>query len=909
MERLLGSVFGLRRRERTLAFLMAGYHFLLLVSLYFLKPVRDSVFLSSRGPDELPFVFLLTTVVVLPVTILHARAGRRTDVGPLIDGVSLLLVGSLVGLRVLMGMSGEWMAYLLYAWVSIYGLLVTSQFWLLANALFSASQSKRIFPLLSGGAILGAIVGGEVTGLLVTQIGLSSESMLWAAAAVLLGATGLGWGIRHLARRQMDQEASSSEEEPDLREASGAFSIIGESRHIQLIVAILTLMVVVSTLVDYQFKTVAAQAYPTEEALTTFMGRFYGRVSIIALIVQFVVAPRLMRMVGIGGALSVLPGMLAVGTVGMLVVPGLVAGVFLRGSGQSLKHSIDKTGRELLFVPVSLKKKKRVKVFVDLFVDQGAQGLGGLLLLGLAYGAGVSVQMLSIVTFALIVMWAVLTYEVRQSYVHQFRAKLQAQTPDDESEQADLDDTDYAPDFDDLIDDLCSHVETDVLHALEKLEAGAGPVPVDALLCLLDHPSATVRAEALRILRIREVPDVGEDVAASLRDPDPDVQVEAARYLYCQLTDNHLERLQQALDHEDPQIQSAAVGLIAEEGGLEEYRLVPESLLRRLVETDGARGREARIQVARILGVLDRSYRKELLHRLLRDDEPAVVRAALRAAGQTGDRSFVYPLVRALEDETLEGAAREALSSFGGVILGTLHDLLIDDTVSLAVRRRLPSLFALRPSRFGLTLLVRSLRRVPIPVRSAVVRALSKVHRAGHFTIDADAVDEAIEREIEHYAALGQILRLHLETSRGDGAPLAPAPLQTLREETLERIFRLLGLRYDHSDIYHAYHGITSRDSSLRDSAVEFIDNLVDYSTRRVLLPLLDDPEAEQAVQTGRQYFDLQINDQQAAREYLDMIEDPRLDRSRPWTDGALEEVGTGRGFPQSTPWVSSTNE
>jgi hypothetical protein len=49
----------------------------------------------------------------------------------------------------------------------------------------------------------------------------------------------------------------------------------------------------------------------------------------------------------------------------------------MRGSEQSLKHSIDKTGRELLFVPITMERKKRVKVFIDLFVDQGMQGVGG----------------------------------------------------------------------------------------------------------------------------------------------------------------------------------------------------------------------------------------------------------------------------------------------------------------------------------------------------------------------------------------------------------------------------------------------------------------------------------------------------------------------------------------------------
>ncbi len=873
MGRLLGSLFGLRRGERTLALLMAGYHVLLLVSLYLLKPVRDSLFLSSRGPAELPFVFILTTAVVVPVAFLHTRAGKRFDLGALIDGGSLLLVLSIVGLRGLLTVSGAWSSYVLYAWVSIYGLLVTSQFWLMANALFTSSQSKRVFTVLSAGAIFGAIVGGEITGLLVDTVGMASENLLWIASGVLLVATVLARRIRQR-HRQQTAALQDSADESETASNETALSIIAESRHIQLIIGIITLMVVVTTLVDYQFKTVAARAYPTEAGLTSFMGQFYGRVSVVALLVQFVLAPRLMRVVGIGGALSVLPGALALGSTAMFVVPGLMAGILLRGTGQSLKHSLDKTGRELLFVPVPLPKKKRVKVFIDVFVDQGAQGLGGVLLLLLVTSLGLSVQMLSLVTLTLIAGWGVLAYQARRSYVDQFRTQLREQettyeTPDEEGEPE--------VSADELLDSLCSHAETEALRALEKIEDGTGPVPVDALKCLLDHPAAAVREHSIRVLRVRQVEGVGEAVAEMLRDSDPDVQLEAARYLYCQNTEYRTERLQQGLAHDDPQIQAAMVGLIATDGDPEEYQLVSESLLRRLVKLEGERAPQTRTQVARLLGVLDRSYRNELLHRLLQDESAQVTRAAITAAGMTSDRSFVYPLVERLGEDAYESAARQALASFEPPVLGTLYDYLVDSEIDLQTRQRIPPIFVKKPGPFALSTLVRGLRKVPIPVRHAITRALSKLHQAVDASSDADQLDDAIEREARHYAALGHILWLRRQASSGERGPVDPDQLRALRRESLERIFRLLGLRYDQRDIYDAYLGFTSPDPTLRDSAIEFVDNLVDYDTRRYLLPLLDDPGGDQATEVGTTFFSLEIRHWDDARHYLRAADDPRL--------------------------------
>jgi ATP/ADP translocase/HEAT repeat protein len=879
MGRLIDSLFGLRREERTLALLMAGYHVLLLVSLYLLKPVRDSLFLANRGPEELPFVFLLTTAAVLPVAILHTRAGEDWALGPLIDGASVLLVVSVLGLRGLLSVGGEWVTYLLYAWVSVYGLVVTSQFWLMANALFTASQSKRVFPLLSAGAIVGAIVGGELTGLLVDEVGIASQSLLWGGAGVLLAATALGRGIRAYYRR-WEGAASAAPPDGEGEAGLGATAIIRDSRHIQLIVAVLGLMVVVTTLVDYQFKTVAARAYPTAEGLTTFLGHFYGRVSIVALLVQLVLAPWLMRVVGIGGALSVLPGMLAVGAVGMILVPGLVAGVFMRGSGQSLKHSVDKTGRELLFVPVPLEKKKRVKVFVDLFVDQGAEGLGGLLLLALVYGLGASVPVLSGVTLALIAVWGGLAYRARQTYVDQFRRRLRDRRSTPAQPEADA-----AADVDALLDSLCSHAEREALQALDQLADGTMPVPVEAVLCLLDHPSAAVREQALRVLRVREVPDQGEAAAEALRDPNPDVQLAAARYLYCQLTDNHFERIRQGLQHDDPQIQAATVGVIAEEGGREEYELVSESLLRRLVTMDGRHGAETRTQVARILGVLDRPFRTDLLRRLLDDEDPGVVRAALRAAGRSGDRAFVVPLIRRLADDRVRAEAQQALVEMGPSILGTLYDHLVDPDCALEARRAIPPVLAAHPRPFAATLLLRSLSRVPVPVRHAAVRALGTLQREADVAADPDAVEAALGRELEHVVALGQIRRW----ARRNGDALSPDRLDAVRDEALERLFRLLGLRYDHRDIYDAYLGVTSDDPSLRDSAIEFVDNLVDYDIRRRLLPLLDDPDGEQAVRVGRSAFDLHLQTRDAVRRYLREADDPRL---RALADGPGASAG-----------------
>jgi len=932
MNRILAALFGLRFGERRMALMMTAYHFLLLVTLYLLKPVRDSLFLSERGAMELPFVFMITTVAVIPVAALHVRAGRRLRLTRVINGVAMILIVNLLGMRWLAQFGGAWVYYLLYAWVSIYAVLVTSQFWLLANAVFSGAEAKRVFPLLSAGAILGAVVGGEVTGLLVDRWGMRTENLLLVGAGLLAASSLIVVWVR--------RKSEAREDRPDVGDASegapanlfGVVKTLGASRHLKLIVGLIALAVITTTFVDYQFKTVAASAFPAEGDLTTFMGRFYGRVSLIAFVLQVVLAPRLLRLLGVGGALAFLPVALGLGSGGMLLVGGLWAGTALRGVDQSLKHSIDKTGRELLFVPVDMEKKKRVKVFIDLFVDQGMQGIGGLLLLFLTMVAGLTVEGLSVVVLGLLAVWIGLVIWARSSYINEFRDVLSQNGSGggDASEEAGEEEKDAraarrAMSFDDVMQSLSSQSAEEVTQGLKRLEETLqgekeedarerehGPrssdpldLPVDALRQLLEHQTAEVRQRAIRLLRKAEVSGLAEAVATHLEDPDSEVRLEAARYLYRTLDGGGSSvLLQQGLEHDDLRVRAAAVGLIAKDGGPDERTLLTEPLLRELIAYEGTAAEEVHLEAARALSVVDWPGRNDLLTSLMDDPAPAVAERAVKSAGQTGDRAFVAPLLERLQAEDgREEEARRSLAAFGTRIQGTLYDYLTDDQTDRQLRGRIPGVLALEGTQAAVDLLLLSRGRVPVPVWHEVVCALSHLRQqsrsaegGGELEEAADrergaandpasdeegqekeqtgrrlrfpegAVRDAVRDEAARYAALGQVL--HLARRRTDAgstssssseeeAPLAPDALRDARRRSLERLCRLLGLRYRQDDLHNAYRGLTSDDADLRSSALEFLDNVLEWDLKRDLLPLLDDPDGRRAAGEAAGRFDL----------------------------------------------------
>lgn len=175
MAALRGILPDLRRGEKRLVLMMGANYFLLLLFYYLLKPARDSLFLVELSPARLPLVYMLTALVAAPVTAAYARAGRKRKLIRVILLTTTVLMVSLVLMRVLIELRSDWVFYLFYSWVGVAGGLTTSQFWLLANGVLDSAQAKRIFPVLGLGGIAGAFVGGEVTGFLVRDVGVSAD--------------------------------------------------------------------------------------------------------------------------------------------------------------------------------------------------------------------------------------------------------------------------------------------------------------------------------------------------------------------------------------------------------------------------------------------------------------------------------------------------------------------------------------------------------------------------------------------------------------------------------------------------------------------------------------------------------------------------------------------------------------
>ncbi|MFC1573856.1 Npt1/Npt2 family nucleotide transporter [Candidatus Latescibacterota bacterium] len=847
---------------------------MLLVTYYFLKPARDSLFLVKLGPGQLPVVFILIALIVAPITSLYSRAGKSLRLNRLITVTTVILISNLFILRWLVQLGDSWVYYTFYIWVSIYGILSTSQFWLFANAVYNAAQAKRLFVLLTLGGILGAFTGGELTGFVVRRFGVSTENLLFFCVGFLVLCLFLANSIWRLLQKSGEQLQASPRRR--LGKADGIRPVLGtihRSRHLMYIVGIITMTMIVASFVDYQFKTVTVEAFPEKAELTSFFGKFYGRLSLASLFFHIIFSYTLLRVLGVGGVILFLPLGLLAGSAVMLIYPGLLAGIFMRGVDGSLKHSIDKTGRELLFMPVPLEVKKRTKIFIDVVVDRGARGIaGGLLLLSLALN--IPMRGISLIVIVFLAAWIIIAVLSKREYLNAFRTALAKREIDPNELRTTINEVSTIAA---LKTALKIGRERQVDYALDMLNTAKGVKLADDVKPLLSHTNSNIRLKAVQILQKQGDSVYIDEIEELLKDPDPDVRLASMRYMCEKSGDDTHSLMQGFLESSDPQIMSTAVRCIAEHGTPEHKRQV-NTVLEKIHTRESTIGEDNRIQLTKALGALSsEEYRPHLMD-LMRDQSPAVVHEAIKSAGRTRDRDFIPGLLKKLAHNNFRVDARNALAEYGSHVLGTLNDYLEDDSVDLVIRKNIPGVLRKIPTQESVDLLTANLTTGHPTLKFMTVKALNKL-RARYDTLrfDSKKINSVLIRETVSYYEVLSSAALQKKRKPSTAGKLLGRALEEKLDRHLELIFRLLGLRYPSKDIFNAYLGVTGGTIMLRANAVEYLDNVLSKELKKYIMPILDLDSPNAGIQSIQRFLSVRIETMEDALIFLIKGHDPWL--------------------------------
>ncbi len=362
---------------RTLA--VAGlFHFIVLGVNGILTPLRDALGLE-QGVDKLPWLIwsvLVATMVMNPPfgMLLRKLGGRRLAKFAFRFG-TLCLLGFSLALSSFDPREHPWLARGIYVWVTVFNLFFVSLFWSIATDTFDERQGKRLFATVGAAGTLGQIAGAWGA----TQLAnLHRIALIPLVAGVLLEvATACIAGLKS---RQSQQTRGVPA--PARPERGGTFDAaitglkcVSRSPYLLAICAFMLLYTFTTQFQKLETSNIVNGAIATADGRTAFFGSVRQWVQTATLVVQLLVAGRLIRWIGVTGGMVLVPLVTIAGFAVLGAEPVLTVVVAFEIARSALNYSITRLSREVLWTSVTRDERFAAKSFIETFVYRGGDAL------------------------------------------------------------------------------------------------------------------------------------------------------------------------------------------------------------------------------------------------------------------------------------------------------------------------------------------------------------------------------------------------------------------------------------------------------------------------------------------------------------------------------------------------------
>lgn len=406
-------------RERRCTALAASWFFCILLSYFVIRPIRETMG-AQGGTKELPHLFLVTFLVMLAAvpaySALVARLPRRWLVRVVYHFFCACLILFWFSMQYGNAPVKFWAARIFFVWVNVFGLFATSVFWSVLTDIFSNEQAKRLFGLVATGGTVGAITGSLVTSVLTNYLSIGWLMLL----PVVLLQIGLwcAWRLERNARILAETEpdappdrsaVASTNEEPTGGGLWSGITQVARSPFLATICVYLFLVQAIGTQLYFQQASIVANAFDVNEQRTQWFAYLDLATQLLTLAIQGALASVVLRRLGVGFALALLPVVYAIGLVALAIDPTLLILSITMVATRATSYGITVPSREVLFTVVTREQKYKSKSFIDTVVLRGGDAIASQLYRAVT-SAGVSLARMNWYALPIILAWIAVSF-------------------------------------------------------------------------------------------------------------------------------------------------------------------------------------------------------------------------------------------------------------------------------------------------------------------------------------------------------------------------------------------------------------------------------------------------------------------------------------------------------------------
>ena len=339
-------------------------YFLIRSSNIVFNNYAETAFLKRFGVEYLPVVYVINAVSLFFVMGLLTGVMARVRNSRMLIYMLLFCSGTVAGFRFVVPLGFSIIYPILYILKAQYEVLLGLFFWNLANDMFNTRQSKRIFPLVMAGGVLGGITGSFCTPLLKHL--LSMDNLMWVYTGTSLAAAAAVYRMGGLFPTLLleEDQPKTAKKRPSLKEEfAKVLPLIKESTLVKILIMLTLIPNIVIPILNYQFNYAVNQTFATEGKMLAFFGYFRGALNIVSFVILMFVG-RIYGRWGLPVALMFHPINYVIAFLAFLFRFDIFSAMYARLSTAVLRDTINNPARGVLMGLFPVEYRASIRPFL-----------------------------------------------------------------------------------------------------------------------------------------------------------------------------------------------------------------------------------------------------------------------------------------------------------------------------------------------------------------------------------------------------------------------------------------------------------------------------------------------------------------------------------------------------------------
>ena len=838
--KLLGFL-KLYEEEVSLLLWTAALLFVIRSSGIILNNYAETAFLKRYGVEYLPIVNMLNAVATFFITgILTAFMGKLPG-AKLLSYVFIFSGISVTLIRILIPFGFELLYPLLFMLKSQFELLQAMLFWNICNDIFNTRQSKRLFPLLTAGGVIGLILGSFGTPYFARLFQMDNLLYLYLCTT-LLGAgivQAMGRSYPSLIFSEKDKNQNKKKSSM-VQEFKNVLPLIKDSILIKIVLVLTFMPNVVIPIMNYQFNYAVNDQFASEATMLQFFGYFRGGLYMISLFILLFVG-RIYGKWGLPVALMFHPFNYMIAFFAFLFRFDFFSAMYARMSTNIIRTTINVPAGSILIGLFPASYRGMIRPFLRGTVVRLALFIGSSLIL--ISGNFFHPKYLSLVALPFMLAWLAAPFVLKSKYPK-------------------------------ILMDLISNNLLDI-KSMEKEELGQ-IFKGDKILPQLKEAFLSARGKDAiwygKLLKNFATPDLDKSIFENLENQDDDTKIALIKMISPQGLAISMENLIPFLDPQKPEVTIAILKIFCLQGSksIKKIKLSvspfinnPHPVVKGFTVACLYKGNPEKYS-----GMIDK---------WLESNDINDIQSGIVSAGLSGERIYIDTLLKILSRHDIDQIIPDIIIALSRLRARELNSVIYSYFSYDSKNVRMAALDALDINddfslKKAISLLAdnsdaihdfakEKIKNAEYNNNGVLVECLglpgTRIRR-GLFelleTLDIKELDVFLfaKKNLDKcytYLAMGQNLE---NRPQGEMRDLAIEHMLQQKELGLENIIRVLSIKDQTGRMKTAWRGIFSADKGQRANAIELLSDIMDRKLFNAMLPLLESPTPAMALIEGK---------------------------------------------------------